>query len=221
MTKLQYPIDKILDYLTILLFFCIPPLFTTQIQKTQISLEFSAMSILLYSALIVFILWCIDLKKYPQTFVFSKANLYLCLLLYINMFFWNGIGGKLGVESNQSLLLPTSLSGWLSCIIGTIVFASFEEILYRFFLPVRTKELLHLVCNKEKIVTFLSEGIPLLLFTFAHRYLGLFPLLNSLFAGILLRYFYTKNKSIFWNSIIHSLYNFSIYFITFYGVLCK
>src|SRR5574344_1035214 len=165
MTKLQYSFDKILDYFLILLFFCIPPLFSTQIQTTQISLEFSAIGILYYSTLIIFLLWRIDLKKNPQTFAFSKENLYLFFLLYVNMFFWNFIGGKSGIESTQSLLLPTSFLGWISCILGTILFASFEEIIYRFFLPIRTKELLHLLCNREKIVTFLSELIPLLLFT--------------------------------------------------------
>ena len=87
--------------------------------------------------------------------------------------------------------------------------ALYEELLYRCYLP----EMLQRVLKKlpHRLQAFLTEIIPLLLFSSAHHYLGIAAVINALCAGIVLRHCVLKTQSIIPSTVAHALYNIAIY----------
>jgi membrane protease YdiL (CAAX protease family) len=84
-------------------------------------------------------------------------------------------------------------------IIGTAIFAFFEELLYRTYLPSR---LLNFRLNKYTGAA-LSQG----LFAIAHISMGPWGVLNALVCGLSLQLCYQKTKSLTVITAIHILYN--------------
>jgi membrane protease YdiL (CAAX protease family) len=94
----------------------------------------------------------------------------------------------------------------LPLIAAITIFAFFEEILYRVYLPLRMSYFLR------------RKGIPelicVVLFAAAHRNGGLFSVLNALCSGYVLQYCFTKTRSVFLIGITHALYNvFALVFL--------
>ena len=74
---------------------------------------------------------------------------------------------------------------------GKMVFlASYEEILYRIYLPFRIKSFYGENSGFFKSCFLSSEVFPILCFAFAHRYMGSFNVLYAMAAGIIFRLLY-------------------------------
>ncbi|MGL4981835.1 MAG: CPBP family intramembrane glutamic endopeptidase [Treponemataceae bacterium] len=97
----------------------------------------------------------------------------------------------------------------LLIIITTIILASFEELIYRDFLP---NAFMTIVLLKNKLIFFVIETFCCLLFSFAHLYAGLPTVLYAFLSGILLRVL-AKKTSIWYAIIVHSCYNLLVLFI--------
>ncbi|GHT60256.1 hypothetical protein AGMMS49531_05860 [Endomicrobiia bacterium] len=84
-------------------------------------------------------------------------------------------------------------------IVGAFVFASFEEILYRVFLPIRLRYF--------KIPEKAAYAVPLVLFALAHRPLGIWGIANAFLCGASLQYCYNKTGSVAAICAVHGTYN--------------
>jgi hypothetical protein len=92
----------------------------------------------------------------------------------------------------------------------------FEESLYRFYIPDTILQLLMFFPQKKQAAVhhFFYYGIPILLFSFAHYYNGVYGIIFAGFSCIF--FFLLKNKynSLMLNSLVHCAYNvISIYLI--------
>jgi membrane protease YdiL (CAAX protease family) len=84
-------------------------------------------------------------------------------------------------------------------VLGAFVFASFEEILYRVFLPTRLRSF--------KIPVAAAYSISLVFFALAHRPLGIWGIANALLCGASLQYCYKKTGSAAAICAVHGAYN--------------
>lgn len=101
--------------------------------------------------------------------------------------------------NNKNFLPPPKPQSWFEIsilVLRTLLFAAYEEVLYRLYLPFRIKSFYG--TNPEKFRTYFtaSEVFPVIFFAAAHRYLGLFNVLYALTVGIIFRvlYFTLKKK---------------------------
>lgn len=105
---------------------------------------------------------------------------------------------------------------WIVFFLGVFCAAAFEESLYRFYLP---QSLLFFIQNTKlqstnttfaKILQFTAEVLCVLLFGLAHKYLGIFAILNAIADGIILRLL-AKRTNIICCWLVHSIYNCTIF----------
>jgi membrane protease YdiL (CAAX protease family) len=88
---------------------------------------------------------------------------------------------------------------FISNILGAFVFASFEEILYRVFLPTRLRTF--------KVPEYAAYSVSLMFFGLAHRSLGAWGIANALVCGASLQYCYKKTGSVSAICAVHGAYN--------------
>lgn len=113
------------------------------------------------------------------------------------------------ILNNRDFAPPPPPKGifYILVFISKIVFSSaYEEILYRIYLPYRIKSFYGKTPQTFKSYITASEGLPIIFFALAHRYLGLFNVLYAMAAGIIFRILYVliQKKSDTRCSIIHA-----------------
>lgn len=101
--------------------------------------------------------------------------------------------------------------------------AAFEEVMYRAYLPHQIKYFLGTLTDKCSFSFILIEGIPVLLFALAHKYLGLKNVIFAFAAGAVLRFLFIAVKrktntliSLITVCLLHGVYNLSVYFIIWF-----
>lgn len=117
---------------------------------------------------------------------------------------------------------PSYISAFFLQVFKIFFAASFEEILYRAYLPFQINRL---VCLKEnKAVRIFAESIPVLLFALAHRYLSFGNVVLAFAAGIVFRLIFlaVKNKAdsliaLLAVCLLHGFYNLSVYCFFWFG----
>ena len=130
--------------------------------------------------------------------------------------------------SAAPFILPPKPAGlYAQCVFCfyTICAAAYEEILYRLYTPNRLHHIYagyikpRLPENSPAAKVFLTEFPALLLFTLAHRYLGLSSMLFAAGAGIVFRLAYLKLKQVFHPAVsialvaaVHGLWNIGVYY---------
>lgn len=131
---------------------------------------------------------------------FSLLLAIFCILEFVNFIFLKTTNN----ETNNIFPLKNKIE-ILIIIINLLSSALYEEIIYRQFLPNTLQILFN--TNKNKIIFYFIEILSILIFSFSHKYLGLFSVVNAFFCGIILRLCYLKTKTIYTGFIAHFLYN--------------
>lgn len=148
-------------------------------------------------------------SKFLKALSFSSVFL-LCFgsLLLCGILFW--FLKKFFEPETAVVLLPKNLGGWASCAFLLLSGVVFEESLYRWYLPAAfsaaARDFLR-AKNSAKPAACFSEAVAVVLFALAHRWQGLFAVLNALFAAVILRLSAKKAKSLVPGILAHLLYN--------------
>lgn len=193
--------------------FLIPPLLESTVVNKTIFTDWKfniGVIISLFISLVTLILYYEKIERknknvlvmiiLPATFVFSTLFTFSLIFKFITVV-------KTATTQSTSLTvkLPQTLSGWFFCIFQFFVGAFYEELIYRFYVP----EAMHSFVNSKnsKILNLFCEIIVLLLFGFAHRYLGMISVLNACIAHVVLRFAFVKTKSLTVVTTAHFAYN--------------
>jgi len=212
-----------LEFFTILAFFVLPPIF---VHSSANIIQFTFLQVLIYGFLGIY---CFIRGKnlvtenifYSQenTKKISTQHLLALSIIILIFLFSNGYLWKIIARLNQEKIqLQKSVFYQFFQIFGILVYAFYEETMYRYFLPTSIGKNLSIISksgNSPKWIFALSEIIALLLFSFGHLYMGIFAVLNGFFAGIALRFLVWKTKSVFPSTIIHFIYNLVLYLSMF------
>lgn len=208
--------SKITDFIIFLLIFIIillPPFFAQPLISNNSHLAFFYFPlqnlILFIISLEIYIFYKEKQTKKSEHYFFYKFlfpfTTTFGILLFIS-FIFKAIS-LLAFENDSSLVIkPDNFTTWFFAILSFILSAFLEEVIYRFYCPLIFKKFLSKIKN-NKIVFILSEGFALILFAFAHYYLGIFSVINAALAHIILRICFAKTKDILPGFISHSLYN--------------
>lgn len=234
MKNVQPVTGKIIEYCIIIAIFAVPPVFAPkpafESHTANIPAFFSPLPIIFYALISVFLYLRtktqFSIKKNGQnSFSAPKAvytcggALLCCCALIISAFFWNYIARIAHEVKQPPLVLPKTFGGRFLFFTSAIVLASYEELLFRFFLPECG---LFIVRNsthgsgKSKIPparVIAAELIPIVLFTLAHRYLGVYAAGNALCAAVILRFALYKKLHIGALCAVHGAYNIAVFIV--------
>ncbi len=184
----------------------------------------------LYTLILYFILSSIIYFRYKRLLILSnteqpsskKSFIYtFCLLLalLINAFFWNFIAIKFNINSTIELgFNKFNFFILFNLFIGTILAATYEEFLYRFYVP-KVAEHISIFFNDRygkkiaNITLVVLELIIIILFALGHSYIGIISVLNAFCAGIMLRLFTKKISVPIYVISAHSFFNLIQYFL--------
>ncbi|MGI5172322.1 CPBP family intramembrane metalloprotease [Treponema sp. OMZ 840] len=224
---------EILEYFLIIALCAVPSLFVSE-RKEPASLFPSADIIFFYATAAVFLLLR---SKKSQTFKVRQSAVYKkgkkkCIMLFLHTpvygllcfclliasaLLWNYIAKISGRAELPPVSLPRTYTERLLFFISAIVLASYEEIVFRFFLPERGLAIIHDIAPESEksksgfVLKAAAETIPIVLFALAHRYLGLFAVGNALCAAIILRLALYKKLHITLLCAVHAAYNITIF----------
>lgn len=208
--KRLYIFFEILIFTLICAFIIIPPFFTPRI--TDISELFTWTFPWAQAGLCIFciVLYFFTRKSFcrPKRFFYPSMlclAILICTALIIK-FISSRTGGTTALPS-KSLLPQTALQG-IFCFLTFLFGAVYEEIIYRYYFTDALKRLLSYTKLPDSRGTFyITEGLGLLVFAFAHLYMGPLSLINAALAHVVLRILY-KKTGLIWNSVlIHFVFN--------------
>jgi membrane protease YdiL (CAAX protease family) len=111
-----------------------------------------------------------------------------------------------GIRSSVIPVRPASAVQLLFCILDFAAASFFEEVVYRLYLP--EMFLKYLACIPHfRFAEVCSEALPVVLFAFAHLYLGIPSVVNAALACIFLRMCCKKTGTVLTNTTAHFAYN--------------
>jgi membrane protease YdiL (CAAX protease family) len=193
-----------------LIFFALPPLFTPAQSPYVVPAYYNTASLLLFALASAWLLAsrrgaenrrqqpALPLAGARQTALYAG----ICAVMLAVAGALTQELSKLTGTAPETLITGGPQAGlWFFAnnIFGALVSASFEEILYRVFLPSRLVYF--------KVPEYAAWAISLVLFALAHRPLGLWGMTNALLCGAALHYCYQKTASVPVICALHTAYN--------------
>ena len=209
---------NLIIFFLVLFFFVIPPAFFPSKAVETISFPITNLVLFLFS---IFLFYFTSRKekdfKNPKK---NKGRLFKLILnaalCFASLFALGMIFNFLSFQFSQKkagICLPETKKEFFYITLSFLFSAFYEEILYRLYIPEQIKTFFH--GTKKYITVFLISEIPsLLFFALAHKYNGIFAVLNAGFAYIILRFFYKKTDNIFVNVASHFFYNLMMLFLS-------
>lgn len=228
--KIHSFVTEILFFSIISLFFVIPPLFVNAPSVQHIDFTFFSVQNFAHFVIAVFIFLFYkklvenDEKLSSKILKYSIYFVVIFILLFGISFICNFSAQKF-LNSENSLVnsevfveIPQGFFDFFICIFNLLFAAFFEEVIYRFYIPFGIKNLLFRKFfyenqNKsytvfEKSILLFIEIVAMLIFSFSHRYLGIFSVVNAAVAHLVLRFSFIRSKSLIPSTLAHFFYNF-------------
>lgn len=208
--KRLYIFFEILIFTLICAFIIIPPFFTPRI--TDISQLFTwtfpwaQAGFAFFSIVLYFFtrkIFCSQKKIiYPSMLCLAILICSALLLKFIS----SKTGGSTALPTNK-FLTETALDG-IFCFLTFLFGAIWEEIIYRYYFTDALKRLLGYTKMPDgNVIFFITEGLGLVVFAFAHLYMGPLSVIHAAIAHVVLRILY-KKTGLIWNSVlIHFVFN--------------
>ncbi len=155
------------------------------------------------------------------SFLHFKASLFslrYCFFFLIGLLLTTFVISRF---SNTSLVIefsglsrPSDSQEWIFCILTFLFNATFEEIVYRFYLPFALFNILWIgvpntnwLKKYEVELNFICQIFAAVIFACAHYYLGWPAVINAFITYLLFLYLY-KGTGLIWNCVlVHVLYN--------------
>ena len=223
---------RILEYCIIIVVFVLPPIFShagpdfSGEKNIPPFLPLGALTV--YAAAAVFLY--LRTERRSKIFGISEAFSFKRILslvykmvvcycaLIVSALFWNYIAKITGKTELPPFNLPTTFNKRLLLFASAIVLASYEEMLFRFFLPERGLAIVKSIASayekpEQPVAVIAAELIPIVLFALAHRYLGIYAVCNALCAAVILRFALYKKMHIAVLCAVHSAYNITIFIV--------
>lgn len=207
------------EFLAILFLLLIPPVFADKGVDFSDGFSFSVLAEFFIAAALQFQFKfenkC-EKKSANEKFIFLIKSLKWSTLtigfLMLILVAVHAVSFVFKISYSEEVFFPNgNISAWIFLIFALAAGAFFEEVLYRQFVP----ETLHFLLKKWKP---LVEIFSVLIFAFAHRYLGWISVCNAVLCGAVLRICRIKTDSIVPSAVSHFLYNL---LLIIFCVCCK
>jgi membrane protease YdiL (CAAX protease family) len=218
--KIHYFFFEILLFFSVFFGFILPSILNNHPDGfTCWNFPFTALFSLLCSIPLCFIESFLGARKINFNKI-CKRNLGLSALALILLFLISTIlqfAAYFADSENisQKPVFPQNVKDVFFCIITFFFSASFEELIFRYYIPEAGFHILKSFLP-EKNGSLTAECSAAVLFALCHRYLGFFAVFNALFAHFVLRFCFKKTDSILFSVSVHFIYNIITLFILFH-----
>lgn len=230
--KKKYISAEIFEYFLIIFFFVLPSLIEKTQTDTIVRTVPGIFTVLSYTvASMYFLIRLYDAGIIRRTDLHMKITTPVKITLqgfaiFFLLIFTNAVSNYImqfyiPMSSVSIFMLPENFPGQIWLILSTTVFACFEEILFRRFLPDKARYIIaHLRKNhdgtdypKARYGLLIVEFVCIVLFAFAHRYMGATAVITAFCSAIILRISVVRCKTILPACIGHTLNNLLAIFI--------
>ncbi len=207
-------LSDIAVFLLIFFLLIVPPFFVSMDKNT--SPLFNGWGFPWYQTLLavlcVVILFFYYEKQNKRTLIIAPVLITYGMLFSVSLFcrflseFLKSKGIDSGMYEAGIVLKPDSFIKWMNCLILFLTGAFYEEVLYRFYFI----DMLFSLITRKKVFRFsrlLCEIAGLVIFAFAHFYMGWIAVLNAAIAHIFLRRCYLHTGKLWPCVVSHFIYN--------------
>ena len=208
--KIHSFVTEILFFSIISLFFVIPPLFVNAPSVQHI--DFTLFSVQNFSHFVIAVFIFVFYKKSVENDEQISTKILKYLIYFVVIFILLFVNSQVFVE------IPQGFFDFLICIFNLLFAAFFEEVIYRFYIPFGIKNFLfRKVFDEnqsksytifEKSILLFIEIVTMLIFSYSHKYLGIFSVVNAAVAHLVLRFSFIRSKSLIPSTLAHFFYNF-------------
>lgn len=208
-------IYEIIIFSLILIFLIIPPFFNAPV--TDATALFNWSFPIRQAGLCAFAVVLYLLSKNLNNAQAEKKRFFYPSMIVLSVMFFTSLIIKVITKSgirSMSGLLPVTGFEWFCCFITFAFSAFYEEIIYRFYFTDALRRIFEFFTisnnsntSNKKVIICCCEAVGLLVFAFAHFYLGIAAVINAAVAHIALRILYKKTNLIFNCFLIHFIYN--------------
>ncbi len=202
-------IYEIIIFSLILIFLIIPPFFNAPV--TDATALFNWSFPIRQAGLCAFAVVLYLLSKNLNNAQAEKKRFFYPSMIVLSVMFFTALIIKVITKSDIRSMagsLPDTGSEWFCCLVTFGFSALYEEIIYRFYFSDALRRLVeYFTASNNKVVFWCCEAADLLVFAFAHFYLGIAAVINAAVAHIALRILYKKTNLIFNCFLIHFIYN--------------
>ena len=195
-------------FLLIIFLFIVPPFFTAAISAAQPLFSFWGfpwyqLLLAILAALLLFFYY----EKNDRHSLIIFPVLFTFGMLFSVSLFCRFLAEVTGLSDGQlAVTKPAGILQWSFCLINFLCAAFYEEVLYRFYF---IDELYALITRKKvwRGCRLLCEGLGLLVFAFAHLYMGWISVLNAALAHVFLRLCFMRFGKLWPCLAAHFIYN--------------
>ncbi|WP_407396967.1 CPBP family intramembrane glutamic endopeptidase [Treponema sp.] len=207
----------LIEFLFILIFLALPPLFVTNGHGLSKAGSFSP-AVLIQLAIAITL-------QLQYRFQFQERMTSRAAAIFKIPFWWSITLGCLMLifalmqtltlffekEALSRNILPSlnSIVGWFFLVFTVTSAAFYEEVLYRMFIPEFLGRIMDSKMEK-KLVYWTVEIFCVLIFALAHRYLGWISVFNAFACGSILRICFKKTSSVWTGAAAHFIYNMTL-----------
>jgi len=208
-----------LFFFFVLSFIILPPLFVQSAGPGVFTTWTFPLMQMLYAYIAGIILWFFYIQKRQKN---SRPQSVKRIVFFVNSGYALVTFGALSLTASVTELffhlrgmqspvipsLPSSAAQFFFCVLNFIFASFFEEVLYRLYLPDMLFRFISYIPHiTPKLAAVLGECAAVLLFAFAHRYLGAASVVNAAAACVILRICCKKSGTVWTNTAAHFAYN--------------
>ncbi len=209
---------KAVEFAAVLFLFAVPPLLA---QPETVTAPFGPVQSAIY-ALVCAGLLLLSGRSPVSAGFFSGRTLAFSAAAFLLVAGTACAASFLAGAPQQTVLPPSGTGAWFLFAAGVLVSASFEEILFRWYMPETLSVIFYSLKDKngvdikkrkwKNLLFFLTaEAFPAVFFALAHLYAGPFAVANALAAAAVLRCLVKKTGSPFTACAVHFCYNMTAY----------
>ena len=207
--KQKSVIYEIIIYSLILVFLIIPPFFNAPVTDANAlftwSFPFRQAGLCAFAVVLYLLSRNLNGTQTQKKRIFYPSMIVLSVMFFTALII--KVITKSGIRSMAGALPDTGFE-WFCCLVTFGFSALYEEIIYRFYFSDALRRIIeYFTVTDNKVIFWCCEAAGLLVFAFAHFYLGIAAVINAAVAHVALRILYKKTNLILNCFLIHFIYN--------------
>lgn len=205
--KIQHFFYQISEFFIILILFVLPSIFSKEMTTFTNTKEF--FSFVIYLLFSIFLLLILNKKNKTEKKTQKKPILVsivsLILLLWLSFIF------SVSLPVQEKSYIKPSL--FVQNLFFIPILVSFEEVLFRAYIPDKVFYLFTIKAKKQsRFIKLLAIVFSSLLFALAHSYAGFYSIIFAFLSSLILFVLKDYTSSLFFPILVHSLYNYFAFF---------
>ena len=205
--KIQQFFYQISEFFIILIVFVFPSIFSKEMTTFTNTKEFFSFVIYLFFS--IFLLLILNKKNKTEKKIQYKPFLVSIISLFLLL--WLSVIFSLSLPVPEKNYIKPSL--FVQNLFFIPILVSFEEVLFRAYIPDKVFYLFTIKAKKQSpFIKLLAIGFSSLLFALAHSYAGFHSVIFAFLSSLILFILKEHTSSLFFPILVHNAYNYFAFF---------